>query len=182
MTDEKDTIEYEDESNADITESGDENDEDGARAKVKKLKEDLKACEALQKEYLDGWQRAKADYVNYKKDEGKRYQEMAQAVSEDIIHDILVVLDSFQMARRYDMPKNVADGVFMIAAQLEDVLRKRGLLHIPVRLGEELDPAKHESIGEVESEHLSGTIAEEVQKGYTMNGRVLRPARVKIAK
>jgi molecular chaperone GrpE len=70
----------------------------------------------------------------------------------------------------------------MIQAQLEDVLRKRGLEIIPVKLGDVLDPAKQESIGEVESEYPSGMIAEEVQKGYIMNGRVVRPARVKLAK
>lgn len=177
-----DTIEYEKDTDADTLHEADDAGEEKAEAVIKKIKDELKKCEALQKEYLDGWQRAKADFINYKKDEGKRYQDMAHVITEDLMRDIIVVLDSFEMARRYDMPQNVADGVFMIQAQLEDVLRKRGLEIIPVKLGDGLNPALHESIGDRESEYPSGSIAEEVQKGYVMNGRVVRPARVKVAK
>lgn len=184
-----DSIKYENDTDTDISaaakrtdEEIDDAGEEKAEAKIKKVKDELKKCEVLQKEYLDGWQRARADFMNYKKDEGKRYQDIVRVITEDLMRDIILVLDSFEMARRYDMPQKVADGVFMIQAQLEDVLRKRGLEVIPVNPGDALNPAQHESIGERESEHPSGSIAEEVQKGYAMNGRVVRPARVKLAK
>ncbi len=181
MTHKDDPIEYDENEGAEPGMDEDAAD-DNAAAKLKKVKEDLKRCEALQKEYLDGWQRTKADFANYRKDEGKRYGEMAQSVTEDLLRDIVLVLDSFEMARRYEMPKGVADGVFMIQAQLEDVLRKRGFEHIPVTIGDPLNPSKHESIGEVESDVDEGMIAEEVQKGYMFQNRVIRPARVKVSK
>ncbi len=166
-----DTIEY----------ANDEGD-DSLAAKLKKLKDELRRSEALQKEYLDGWQRAKADFINYKKDEARRFQDAARMGIHDMASDILVVLDSFQMARQYDMPSRVADGVFMIQGQLEDVLQKHGIAAIGVQPGDPFDPQIHESMGEVESWHLKGTIAEEVQRGYAMDGRILRPARVRLSK
>lgn len=175
----KDTIEYTDD--RDVSDGG-EGEEGRAEAKIKKLKEDLKRCDDTQKEYLDGWQRSKADFINYKKDEAKRFQGVAQMGVDDIVQDILVVLDSFHLARQYDMPPRVAEGVAMIQGQLEDILRKRGLRVIPVKPGDAFDPRVHESIGEIESDYSPGAIAEEAQKGYEIDGRVLRPSRVKISK
>ena len=151
-------------------------------AKFVKAKEDLRKCAELQKEYLDGWQRAKAEFINYKKDDVKRFQELGRIAIEDCVRDILVVLDSFHLARQYEMPKNVAEGIMLIQGQLEDVLRKRGFAVIAVKAGDRFDPRIHESIGEVNSEHPSGTVAEEAQKGYETGGRVLRPARVRLSK
>lgn len=176
MADEKnDTISYE--------KSVDEESNEGKEErKIKKLKDELKRCEALQKEYLDGWQRAKADFINYRKDEGKRYQDMARVIRGELVADLIRVLDSFEGALRSEMPKEAARGIGMIQTQLEDILRKHGFEYIAVKPGEMFDPTKHESIGEIESSHPSGTIAEEAQKGYLVNGRVARPARVKLAK
>ena len=168
----EDTIEYEN-GEIDASEIG---------GKMKKLHDELKKCEALQKEYLDGWQRAKADFINYKKDEGKRFDGFVSTALRDIMHDLIVVLDSFHLAKNYDMPKHASEGFSMIQGQLEDALRKRGLSIIHVRSGDPFNPEIHESIGEVEIDLPEGSIAEEVQKGYTLHGVVIRPSRVKLAK
>ncbi|MEK7636701.1 MAG: nucleotide exchange factor GrpE [Patescibacteria group bacterium] len=175
-----DSIQYEEER----TEKSIDEEELAETVEVKfaKTKEDLKKCAELQKEYLDGWQRAKADFINYKKDDAKRFQELGKIVIEDCARDIFLVLDSFYLARQYEMPKNVAKGFAMIQGQLEDVLRKRGFTAIAVKAGDEFDPRIHESIGEVSSQHPLGSVAEEAQKGYEVNGRVLRPARVRLSK
>lgn len=159
-----------------------DDDADTPESRITKLKEKLRECEKLQKEYLDGWQRAKADFINYKKDEIKRFEAITERALDDITHDILMVLDSFHLARQYEMPPKIAEGIVMIRGQLEDVLRKRGFVMIAVRAGDAFDPSMHESIGETESTHPAGTVAEEAQKGYKFNGRVLRPARVRLAK
>lgn len=153
-----------------------------AQKKFKQLKENLKRCEIDRKEYLEGWQRAKADYINYKNDEGKRFEDMGRFVTAGFVQEILPVLDSFDLALGHDLPSETEKGILLIRSQFEDVLRKRGLEQIKVEPGEKFNPEKHESVGEVASEFSEGTIAEEVQKGYALRGKVLRPARVRLSK
>jgi len=152
-----------------------------AAAKVAKLREALSACEALKREYLDGWQRAKAELSNYKKDEARRFEEFSKFSAEGLIAEAISVLDSFDLALGHGMPKDVERGIVLTRSQLEDILRRRGLETVRAR-GERFNPALHETIGEVESDGEEGMVAEELQKGYLLNGRVLRPARVKISK
>lgn len=152
-----------------------------ALAKAKKLREELKKCESERGEYLAGWQRAKADLINYKKDEAKRLEEFAKFAAEGVIAEAVQVLDSFDLALRHQMPKDVEKGIVLIRSQLEDILRRRGLEPISA-LHEKFDPAVHESVGEVASDGEEGMVVEELQKGYRLAGKVLRPARVKVSK
>src|SRR3989338_960648 len=94
-------------------------------AKIKKVKEDLKKCEAEKKEYLDGWQRAKADYINFKNDEGKRMEDMARFLTSGLIQEILPVLDSYDLALGHGLPPELEKGVLLIKSQFEDILKKR---------------------------------------------------------
>lgn len=150
--------------------------------KLKKLKDELKKCETERKEYLDGWQRAKADHINYRKDEGKRFEDMAQFVTAGLVQEILPVLDSFDLALGHELPKDVERGVLLIRSQFEDILRKRGFDEIEVKEGDEFNPERHESIGEMESDAPEGKVAEVVQRGYLFRDKVLRPARVRLSK
>ena len=157
------------------------------QGKLKKTREKLKVCEDEKKNYLDGWQRAQADMVNYKKDEGKRLEDLGRFITQSMLQDILPVLDSFDLALQSFRASGTGGsqqerGVLMIRSQLTDVFKKRGVAQIEVTPGEAFNPEKHESIGEVESDKPAGTVAEEVQKGYTLAGRVIRPARVRLAK
>ncbi|KKS36810.1 MAG: nucleotide exchange factor GrpE [Candidatus Sungbacteria bacterium RIFCSPLOWO2_12_FULL_41_11] len=149
--------------------------------KIKKLKEDLKKCHDERKEYLDGWQRAKADYINFKKDEGKRFEDMARFVTTGLVQDLLPILDSFDLALGHKMPPEVEKGVLLIRSQFLDVLKRQGIEVMDVS-GQKFDPAYHEAVGEAESDAGEGMIVEEIQKGYIFRGNVLRPARVKISK
>lgn len=161
-------------------------DEDAAlpdlQKKIKKLKEELKKCEMERKEYLDGWQRAKADSINYRKDESRRLEDIGRFVGASMIEEILPVLDSFDLALNHDMPSETVKGILLIRSQFEDVLKKRGLEEIETKAGDEFNTEKHESIGEVESALPHGVIAEAVQRGYLLRGRVLRPVRVRLSK
>ena len=152
-----------------------------AAAKLKKAREKLEKCEAEKKEYLDGWQRARADLSNYKKDEAKRFEEFARFAAEGLIAEVVTALDSFDLAMRHEMPKDVERGIVVIRSQLEDILRRRGLT-VMQPLGQKFDPAYHESLGEVETDGEEGMVAEVLQPGYLLAGKVLRPARVKISK
>lgn len=153
-----------------------------ATKKIKRVKEELTACKKESTEYLDGWQRAKADYANYRKDEARRFEDMARFVVAGLIEDLLPVLDSFDLALGHPLPKEAEHGMLLIRSQIGEVMKKRGVEEIAVKAGEPFNPELHESIGEVATEHPSGTIAEVAQKGYLLRGKVLRPARVRIAK
>ncbi len=155
------------------------------QGKIKKLKADVKKCEIEKREYLDGWQRAKADFINFRNEEGKRMEDMARFITAGFVQDVLPVLDSFELAlsasRRNELPAEVERGVLLIRSQFTDILKKRGLEEISAEKGTVFNPEKHEAVGEVESDAPEGTVAEVVQKGYMLRGRVLRPARVRLS-
>jgi len=153
------------------------------QGKTKKT-EDVEKLSKERDDYLAGWQRAKADLANYKKDEFKRLEEVARFSNTEIILDTIRVLDSFDLglAAMEKMGK-VEKGVYLIKSQLEDVLKKYGLERIEVREGDKFDPNLQEAITSVDgNESQDGLIAEEVEKGYALHGRVLRAPRVKVYK
>jgi len=136
-------------------------------------------------EYLDGWKRAKADLINYKKDEAKRFEAVIKFSNEGLIRDLVNVLDSFDLA--LVALENEADskkekGLYLIRQQLEDILKQNGLERIIISIGQPFDPSLQEALAEVESDKPSGTIMEEVERGYLLNGKLIRPTRVKVAK
>ncbi len=133
-------------------------------------------------EYLAGWQRAKADLINYKKEELGRLEEVARFGSEDLVLELLSVLDSFDLALA-TLEKNeaVEKGIYLIKARLENILRKRGLKRIEIKKGEIFNPALHEAVTMVEGGETN-TIAEELEAGYLFHDKVLRPAKVKVYK
>lgn len=150
---------------------------------LKKLKEQLEKSEAEREQYLSGWQRAKADYLNYKKEEQGRLGEIARYTGEDLMKEMVTVLDSFDLGlQALERSGPVEKGVYMIRAQIEDILKKRGLEKIGLKPGDAFDPAVAEAIAEGESEQPPGTIAEEIEPGYRLYDKVLRPARVKLSK
>ncbi len=147
-------------------------------------------------EYLQGWQRAKADFINYKKDETKRLEEFGKYQAEKMIKEFLTVVDSFDLAiatmERASKVKNkeggdgqdgVDKGIYMIRAQMEDLLRRRDVTRITVKPGDAFDLNIAEAIAEAESETIpEGNIIEEIESGYRFDEKVIRPARVKVSK
>lgn len=142
------------------------------------LEEIKKKCD----EYLNGWKRERADFLNYKKDEMERIGQLVKYANEEIIIKLLPVLDNLCLAAGH-----IKDpGINQIKKQLEDFLAKEGIEAIKT-IGEKFDPNAMESIGEVEADRArgsiqSGAVAEEIQRGYTMHGKLIRPAKVKISK
>ncbi len=147
------------------------------------LTEKLAEAEKQRDEYLAGWQRAKADFINYKKEEFAHLEEVARYGSEDLIGDLITVLDNFDLGlRAFEKNGTVEKGVYLIRSQIEDILKKRGLTKIIIKPGDPFNPAVAEAMTEVESEQSPGTIVEEIEPGYKLHDRVLRAARVIIAK
>ena len=145
-------------------------------------------CQKERDEYLDGWRRAKADLANYKKDEAKRFEFFARFSQEALIRELIYVLDSFDLALTSEETRidskdaKTEKGLYLIRQQLEDILRKSGLERIIVSPGDVFNPGLHEAIAQAESDKPSGAIIEEVERGYMLNGKLVRPARVKVSK
>jgi molecular chaperone GrpE len=172
--------------NADDVEFLSEDEDANPAATIKKLREKLKRCSAERQEYLEGWQRIRADFVNSRKNEEENRKRIGTNVREDVVRDLLPVLDSFAMAFANKEAWEKADknwrmGVEYIHAQLVAALGGYGLEEFSP-LGETFDPESSVAIESVpsdkkEDDHL---VLEVIQKGYRMNGKVLRPATVKV--
>ncbi len=151
--------------------------------KLKQLQEKLKKCQEFKEEYLNGWQRAKADLINARKDDERRNQEFLKFANSVLISDILPVLDSFDLAFSAvaDQDSKFSKGILLIKMQLENTVEKYGLEQNR-SVGEKANLQMHEIIGEIESEKEEGIIVEEIQKGYLLHGKLIRPAKVKVSK
>lgn len=147
------------------------------------LKKKLEETEAKRDEYLAGWQRAKADFSNYKKDESQRFEELAKYGFADLMKEFISVLDSFDLAITA-LEKNgpVEKGVYMIRSQIEDLLEKRGLEKLEVEVGSDFDPRTAEAVAETESEKMPGKIVKIIEPGYKLFEKIIRPARVIVGK
>ena len=153
---------------------------------VQQLREKLKKAIAEKQEYLDGWQRTKADFVNARKREDESRREMAKFATEDILMQITPVLDSFTMAFSNKeswekVDKNWRVGVEYIYAQLKGVLEQNGFTEFDPT-GEKFDALRHHALEtiSVSDEAQDHTVINVIQKGYILNGKVIRPASVKI--
>jgi len=147
--------------------------------------DELSKCQKERDDYLDGWKRVKADLINYKKDEAKRFEAIVKFSNEALIKELINVLDSFDLALvalEVEEDKKTQKGLYLIRQQLEDILRQNGLERIIVSVGQSFDPALQEAVATIELDKPSGTIIEEVERGYLLNGKLIRPARVKVSK
>ncbi|MDD4990192.1 MAG: nucleotide exchange factor GrpE [Candidatus Pacebacteria bacterium] len=146
---------------------------------------ELEECKKLCDEYLAGWQRCKADFLNYKKEETQRIGELIDFAKSQWVLDILPIIDNWERAFEQmsdDLKESGwAKGAKQIESQLKDFLKAQRVEEIKTE-GEKFNPEFHEAIEEAESERESGAIIEVLEKGYTINGRLLRPAKVKVSK
>jgi len=147
------------------------------------MEEKVSRLEKEKEEYLEGWKRAKADFLNMKKEEEERVREFIKFGNEAIIRSMVSVLESFYlglMAWKEETPEK--KGMMLVRAQLEETLKKYGVEIIQAKIGEEFNPEKHECLLLEASESPTGTITEEVEKGYALYGKIIRPVRVKVSK
>lgn len=155
----------------------------GTVPEATELEQKLAEAEKKRDEYLGGWQRAKADFLNYKKDEIGRFGEISKYANEDIIREFVNVLDSFDLGiRAMEKQGAVERGVYMIRSQIEDILKRWGLDHLEAEAGKSFDPKTQEAIAEAESDKPPGMVIEQIEPGYRLHDKIIRPARVKISK
>ncbi|VVB72639.1 Protein GrpE [uncultured archaeon] len=136
----------------------------------------LSLAEALANERLEQLMRCRADLDNVMKRAAKDKEDYIKYASEKLICKLLPVLDSLDQAAKHD------EGVKVLSLQLQGILSSEGLMPIEA-IGRRFDPYMHEALFQVKCEEQEeGTVAEEIQKGYTFNSRVIRFSKVAVTK
>ena len=159
---------------------------EGELDELETLEAELEEARAQAAEYLDGWQRAQAEFSNYRKrQEAERGQMMALA-NTAVLHKVLPIVDDFERAMA-TMPDDLrqltwCEGVSLIKAKLDALLDSEEVKPIETER-KEFDPVYHEAVTYEEAPgYEEGQIIGEVQRGYMLGERVLRPAMVRVAK
>lgn len=166
-----------------------------------KNQEDVQSSEQLHQDLekvTNNWKRALADFENYKRRKESENKELVEFAREVVIAKLLPTLDALEQALRH-MPQyqqsadsnqqeefakqyqNWQNGANGIVAQLDKVLSELGVKKIEA-VGKNFDPYYHEAVREAESEAEEGTVVEEYQTGFELNGKVIRPSQVAISK
>lgn len=140
-------------------------------------------------EYYAAWQRASADLANFRKRTEEERRAFAQYAHADIMLQILPVLDNFKRASAHTPEgadethwTNWANGIKAVEKQFEMILHHNGITEITTSVGQVFDPQLHEAIESEPSDQPTDTIMAVIDPGYMLHGKVLRPAKVKVAK
>jgi molecular chaperone GrpE len=152
---------------------------------VARLDAELDAANKKAEEAHEAFLRARADFANYKRRVEDERESLRQFVSSDLLARLLPIVDNFERAlaaasQTTDYEKLVT-GVNAVYRQLQDFLTREGVTQIDA-IFQPFDPNIHNAVlREETTEHPENTVVEELQKGYTLNGKVLRPTMVKVA-
>jgi molecular chaperone GrpE len=150
------------------------------------LQKELEKTHTQSNEYFEGWQRERADFLNYKKRIDRDAALVQQNALVNVVKKYLVILDDLERAlkvRPVDCEgASWADGIDLIYRKLSNLLEQEGVRRMQAE-NETFNPVRHEAIMQEESDtHESGQIIEVIQQGYTLGERVIRPALVRVAK
>lgn len=148
--------------------------------------DELELIKARAEDYLNGWKRAKADYLNLKKETEKRQQEIVQFANLALISELLPIYDHFKLAINHipaeEQDKDWVKGFSHIKKQWQDFFRQIGIEEIDT-VSKSFDPEYHEAVVHEAKEGFdSDVVFEEVKPGYIWHGKVIQPAKVKVAK
>jgi len=142
----------------------------------KKLEEKAKLAE----DRLSQLRYLQADFENYRKNFERERENIIRLANEDLISDLLVVVDDFERALSAMMESKDKEGVMMVYSNFVKILENKGLRPIETS-GKKFDPNLHEALCREACEKDDGLILEELQKGFMLKSKVIRPSKVKIA-
>lgn len=156
---------------------------------IKKDKQNKEIIQLQKKvaELESGWKRTQADFDNYRKRSEQEKNEFAKFANENLILDILPVLDNFSLALAHK-PENLVNdnyvlGLEYIKNQLEKTLLENNLNKVNIKIGDDFDPQIAEAIEAEETKNFkSNQVTEIIADGYMLNNKLIRPAKVKVAK
>ena len=139
-------------------------------AAIKKLREKLKKAVEEKQEYLDGWQRARADFANFKKEEANAHGEKEERIKAEFVESLLSALDAFELALKHSPTEELK----IVHNLLIDSLKQVGVEQFGA-IGEKFDPQKHEALAQTGN----GEKVVSVEcSGYSVGVKVIRPAQV----
>jgi molecular chaperone GrpE len=152
---------------------------------VAELQAQLAKAEAETAEYKDQWLRATADYKNFKRRAEIERSELIRSASSALLLKLLPVMDDFERAIA-NIPAEIAEsawwgGTQLIAQKLRTILESEGVKGI-VAVGQDFDPNQHEAVLYEEADGQDGKVIAELQRGYKLGDRVLRPSMVKVGR
>lgn len=157
-----------------------------AEDKLKKLRKERDEARKERDEYLTGWQRSKADYVNLQKRAREAGEMASSAKLMGFAHSVVNVFDSLEAAQKsaQEASEGVQKGIEQVIMQLEGALKEHGITRFSPESGDQFDPNLHEPMQTLETsaKNEDNTIAEVCQSGYTHGETVIRPARVIVKK
>ena len=147
---------------------------------------ELEKLAAKADEYLNGWKRAKADYLNFKKQTEGHQRETIQYANAALIAELLPIYNNLKLALE-NKPEKLKDndwirGVELIKNQFNEFFKQLGIEEIKT-VGEKFNPEMHEAVEIAEEKGFKpDTIFEQMSAGYTLHGKVINPAKVRVAK
>lgn len=154
---------------------------------IKELQEIIQKLEKEKESYLEGWKRAKADLLNYKKEMEDKLKEFIKYSNEALILDLLPVLDSLDIAisnlSDQEKESSLGEGYILIQSQILSILKQHGLIELNPE-NQKFDPNFHEAIGVKKCERENcdksddNLIIKVLAKGYILNDKLIRPAKV----
>jgi molecular chaperone GrpE len=156
-------------------------------AQAQEAQADRERLTAQAAENLDGWQRARAEFANYKRRVESERAEVAASAGAEALKRVLPAVDDFERAMQ-TVPDDLKDnpwvnGVLMVQRKLNAALEQSGITSIATNPGDLFDPNVHEAVTHEDSDQFgSEQIIGEVQRGYKIGDRVLRPAMVRVAR
>ncbi len=140
----------------------------------------VEAYKQLAEERLDQMKYLQADFDNYRKKFDKEKENIIKFANEHLIKELVVILDDFESSVRLTENEKNKEGILLMQRKFFALLRKHGLKEIEA-LGKKFDPCFHEALCRGLSEHNDDEVIEELQKGYVLGSKVIRPAKVKIS-
>lgn len=154
-------------------------------AHAKDLQQKIDRLKAQLQEHTDGWKRAKADYLNLKKQGEKERADLTQYAQAAVVLEFLPIYDNMKRAIKHiptdQLELDWVKGIAHILRQFEEALKAMNISPIPTE-GQPFDPAKHHAVSKVKKEGIKpDTIIEEVKTGFMAGDRVLEPAQVVVA-
>lgn len=154
---------------------------------VAALQQKLAAAEEEKQKNWDLYLRERAELENFRKRMQREKEDLVRFANENLLREILTVVDNLERAIEHartseETVQGLLEGVEMTLSQCRKLLEKFGVTPV-VAVGEPFDPSWHEAMGQLESaEHPANTVLQELQKGYVLNDRLLRPAMVLVSK
>jgi len=139
-------------------------------ALIKKLREKLKKAVEEKQEYLEGWQRSRADFANFKREEASMHADKEARMTSEFVEQLLPALDALELSLKHEQ----TPALKMIEKQFLESLRKMGVERFGA-VGEEFDPHRHEALAKRGEDHKVESVE---RSGYSIGNKIIRPAQV----